>query len=151
MSSVNGRRPRKAFFPPALQSEYKGIWISKKTGNPTLNPEAWKRAASNQFALMTQHAGELVDSFFAEQGFAASIDWLSDAVEVLRAANAKQLLFEARKERGDGFDALNARLYRDGIVLTRADIAHAMRPEEIHAEVRDVFKLIQAKVGEAAS
>jgi hypothetical protein len=42
MSGANGRRPRKAFFSPALQSEYKGIWISKNTGNPTLNPEAGK-------------------------------------------------------------------------------------------------------------
>jgi hypothetical protein len=124
------------------------VWQRRHIENYLLAPEAWKQVAYfNQFPLMAS----LVDSFFAEQGFAASIDWLSDTVEVLRTSNAKQLLFEARKERGDGFDALNARLYQGGLVLTRADIAHAMRPAEIHADVRDVFKLIQSKVGEVAA
>jgi hypothetical protein len=118
------------------------IWKRRHIENYMLNSGVWRRAASAQLPL----AVEIVDRFFEEQGFAPSIDWLSDTIEVLRTSDAKKLLFEARKERGDGFDALNARLYQAGLVLTRADIAREMRPNEIHADVRDVLNLIQGKV-----
>ena len=117
------------------------VWRRRHIENYLLNPEAWKRAAQVQFPL----GSEIVDQFFLEQGFASSVDWLSDSVEVLRTADAKRLLFEARKERGDGFDALNARLYQAGIVLTRPDVAREMRPGEIHLDVRDMLRLIQGK------
>ena len=120
------------------------IWKRRHIENYLLNSGVWKRIASAQLPL----AAEVVDRFYEEQGFAPSIDWLSDAIEVLRTADAKKLLFEARKERGDGFDALNARLYQAGLVFTRADIAREMRPEEVHPDVRDVLRLIQGKVKE---
>jgi hypothetical protein len=120
------------------------VWRRRHIENYLLNPEVWKRAAGDEFPLLSAN---LVDQLFREQGFLSAFDWLSDTAEVLLATDAKRLLFDAREERGDGFDALNARLYQEGIVLTRADVARAMRAEEIHPDVRQVLALIQEKAG----
>ncbi len=123
------------------------VWKRRHIENYLLNPAVWERAASSQFPL----AAGIVGQFFVDQGFAPAIDWLSDTVGALRDLDAKRVLFDARRERGDGYDALNARLYQAGAVLRRSDIARAMRPDEIHRDVRDVLRLIQAKAQGAAS
>jgi hypothetical protein len=111
-----------------------------------LLPEAWKRAAGaaaqERFPLAEGRTDAVVDAFFREQGFAENIDWSSASLPVLQSANAKELLFDARRTRSQGYDSLTARLYELGVALNRRDIALCMRPNELHAEVKAALHLI---------
>ena len=74
------------------------------------------------------------------------MDWLNP-IELFRNMDAKKLLFEARRTRTeDGYDALSARLHAENIVLERRSVAAAMKPEEIHEDVKRVFRTILERV-----
>ena len=73
------------------------------------------------------------------------MDWLHTPDELFREVNAKRMLFGARREKPeDGYDALTARLYAEGVVVTREDVSAAMRPDEIHKDVKGVFGKVLA-------
>ena len=118
-------------------------------------PKAWKRAARaaarERFPLAEGRTDAAVDDFFHEQGFAENIDWLSTSLPVLQSANAKELLFDARRTRSQGYDSLTARLYDMGVALNRRDIALCMKPDELHADVKAALRLILAAGREAGA
>lgn len=125
------------------------VWGRRHIENYLLNPVIWKRAATENLRdlpLLVPAVGPAIDEFFRKQGLALDMDWVSSGAEVLRTIDAKRMLFEARQERDDEFDALNAQLYQQGVTLTRGDFARAMNPSEIHPDVRNVLQLIRSKV-----
>ena len=124
-----------------LQGQVPGlhVWTRRHIESYLLSPSVWKRAvaaaAHERFPLVAGKTDALVDNFFREQGFAENIDWLSTSLPLLQSANAKELLFDARRTRSHGYDSLTAVLYDVGIALNRHDIAVAMTPDELHADV----------------
>jgi hypothetical protein len=140
----DGKWNRHAANNPVLR-----IWRRRHIENYLLNPTVWKRAAAENLRslpLLASTADATIDGFFRKQGLALDMDWVSGGAEVMQTLDAKRMLFEARRERDDDFDALNAQLYAQGLTLSRTDVARAMLPEEIHKDVRDVLKLIRSKV-----
>lgn len=117
------------------------VWKRRHVENYLLIPHPWQRVVERDFEL---HRNIVDGFFFDEQGFSDRTDWLSDTVESLNTSRAKLLLFDARQALNH-YDALNARLYDHGLIYTRHDIASAMRPEEVHRDVRDVLRLIYDK------
>ena len=122
------------------------VWMRRHIESYLLLPEAWKRAAGaaaqERFPLAAGKTDAAVDDFFREQGFAENIDWLNANLPVLQSANAKELLFDARRTRSQGYDSLTARLYELGVALNRRDIAICMKPDELHADVKAALHLI---------
>ena len=123
------------------------VWNKRHIESYLLAPAAWRRAAEAgappQWELASVGLARTVADFFAEISGGREVDWLNNTSELFRDLNAKRILFEARSNRGaDGLDALSARLYQAGVVLTREDVAAAMLPEEIHADIKNVFALI---------
>jgi hypothetical protein len=112
-------------------------------------PAAWERAATSaaerQFTLARDRALAETQGFFREQSGGLDIDWMNPAVEAFRDPNAKLMLFEARVSRGDTYNALAARLYDAGVRIQRRDVAMAMPPDEIHADVKAVLTRIVAE------
>jgi hypothetical protein len=134
--------------PRAGKDENLLVWTKRHVEAYLLVPEAWVRAvhvaAQGQFSLAEPEATKLVRDFFAEQSRGLDVDWLHTRDELFRDVNAKRMLFDARRTRPeDGYDALAARLYDAGLVVSREDVAAAMQPEEIHEDVRAVLKKIQ--------
>ena len=124
------------------------VWRKRHVESYLLVPEAWKRAglkaAEDQFPIASQAAAATVESFFREQSGGLPVNWLNPAEQAFRDLDAKQMLFEARKARDDGFDSLTARLYDRQVVVTRRDVAAAMSSQEIHDDIKGLFRLILA-------
>lgn len=124
------------------------VWNKRHIESYLLVPHAWVRAveaaAESQFALAKQKGVETVNSFFTEQSRGLEVDWLNTTDELFRDVNAKRMLFEARRDRADGYDALSARLYDAGVVVGREDVCAAMRPDEVHEDVKAVCAKILA-------
>ena len=122
------------------------VWRKRHVESYLLVPEAWERAArnaaENQFPIAREAAAGAVRAFFKEQSRGLEVNWLNPAEQVFRDVDAKQMLFEARANRGDGYDALTARLYDQQVVVTRRDVAVAMLPAEIHDDIKQVFEKI---------
>ena len=135
------------------------VWRKKHVESYLLVPAAWKRAvahaAEQTFALAAGALKNTVDSFFQEQSGGADVDWLNPTQQAFQDIDAKKMLFEARKDR-DGYDALASKLYDTPmggvpILVERTDVAAAMTPEEIHEDVKDVFRSIIDKVHNSAA
>jgi hypothetical protein len=125
------------------------VWSKRHIESYLLVPAAWVRAAEaaaeSQFSLARPCAAKAVADFFTEQSRGLTVDWLHTPDELFREVNAKRMLFGARREKPeDGYDALTARLYAEGVVVTREDVSAAMRPDEIHKDVKGVFGKVLA-------
>jgi hypothetical protein len=125
------------------------VWSRRHVESYLLVPAAWERAATSaaerQFTLARDRALAETQGFFREQSGGLDIDWMNPAVEAFRDPNAKLMLFEARVSRGDTYNALAARLYDAGVRIQRRDVAMAMPPDEIHADVKAVLTRIVAE------
>lgn len=124
------------------------VWSKQHIESYLLVPDAWVRAveeaAERQFALARQRGVDAVSSFFAEQSRGLVVDWLHSTDELFRDVNAKRMLFEARRDKADGYDALAARLYDAGVVVAREDVCAVMKPDEVHEDVKTVCTKILA-------
>lgn len=122
------------------------VWRKRHVESYLLVPVAWERAArtaaENQFPIASAAAAACVQAFFREQNRGIEVDWLNPTEQIFRDLDAKQMLFEARKNRDDGYDALVARLYDQQVVVRRRDVSSAMQPAEIHDDVKQTFRLI---------
>ena len=134
------------------------VWRKKHIESYLLVPSAWKRAvaraAEQTFALATAALENAVDTFFQEQSGGAEVNWLNPTQQAFQDIDAKKMLFEARQVRDD-YDALASRLYDKPmggipVLVERSDVAAAMKPEEIHEEVKVVFRSMMEKVAAAA-
>jgi hypothetical protein len=134
------------------------VWRKKHIESYLLVPSAWKRAVSRAaeqtFALAAAALENAVDTFFREQSGGAEVNWINPTQQAFQDIDAKRMLFEARKARGDNYDALASRLYDTPmgdipVLVERSDVAAAMKPEEIHDDVKAVFRTIIEKVGAA--
>jgi hypothetical protein len=125
------------------------VWPRRHIESYLLVPAAWERAtavaAERQFALARDRAVAEVKAFFKEQSGGLDIDWMNPAVEAFRDPNAKLMLFEARRSRGDAYDALSARLYDVGVKVERGDVAAAMKSDEVHVDVKAFLQRIVAE------
>jgi len=125
------------------------VWRKRHIESYLLVPDAWIRAAEaaaeRQFALAGPAAVNVARAFFAEQSRGLPVDWLRTTDEIFRDVNAKRMLFEARRDRAeDGYDALAARLHDAGVGVLREDVCAAMRPDEVHEDVKAVCAKILA-------
>ena len=122
------------------------VWRKRHVESYLLVPEAWERAAraaaDNQFPIVAGAAAGTVRNFFKEQSRGLEVNWLNPSEQLFRDLDAKQMLFEARASRGDGYDALTARLHDQQVVIERGDVAAAMLSTEIHEDVKQVFQKI---------
>jgi predicted ATPase len=130
------------------------VWSKRHIESYLLVPSAWKRAAQlaaeQNFELATPALMNAVDTFFKEQSGGAEINWLNPTQQAFQGIDAKKMLFEARQS-ADDYNALASRLYDtpmgDAPVLVgRRDVAAAMKPEEIHDDVKAVFHAILDRV-----
>lgn len=137
----DGKWVRRAEHDPKLF-----IWRKRHIENYLLVPSAWERAArtaaDSQFPIASVAAATTVTEFFAAQSRGLTVDWLNPTEQIFRDVDAKLMLFEARKAREDGYDALTARLHQQSVVVSRGDIASVMSPSEIHDDIKQVFRLI---------
>ncbi len=134
------------------------VWRKKHIESYLLVPSAWKRAVSRAaeqtFALATAALENAVDEFFQEQSGGAEVNWLNPTQQAFQDIDAKKMLFEARQVRDD-YDALASRLYDTPmggipVLVERSDVAAAMKPEEIHEDVKAVFRSLIEKVAAVA-
>jgi len=140
----------------AAQDSTLHVWRKRHIESYLLVPAAWNRAASRAaeqtFALATASLLNTVDAFFLEQSGGAEINWLNPTQQAFQDIDAKKILFEARSNTG-GYDALSSRLYdapMGGIpvLVGRRDVASAMKPEEIHDDVKAVFSALCGRIAE---
>ena len=134
------------------------VWRKKHIESYLLVPAAWKRAVSRAveqtFPLAAAALENTVDAFFREQSGGAEVNWVNPTQQAFQDIDAKKMLFEARKVRDD-YDALAARLYDtpmggSPVLVERSDVAAAMNPEDVHEDVKAVFRSIVEKVAAGA-
>jgi AAA domain, putative AbiEii toxin, Type IV TA system len=130
------------------------VWRKKHIESYLLVPSAWKRAASGAaeqiFELATASLENTVDTFFQEQSGGAEINWLNPTQQAFLDIDAKKMLFDARKIT-DGYNALASRLYDTPmggipVLVGRRDVALAMKLDEIHDDVKAVFRTILGQI-----
>jgi len=130
------------------------VWKKKHIESYLLVPSAWKRAAARAaeqtFELATVSLENMVDTFFREQAGGAEINWLNPTQQAFQDIDAKKMLFDARQI-PDGYNALASRLYDTPmggvqVLVGRSDVALAMKPEEIHDDVKVVFRTILKRI-----
>jgi len=126
------------------------VWKKRHVESYLLVPSAWKRAAAQAatqtFELAAAALENIVAAFFHEQSGGAEVDWLNPTQQAFQDIDAKKMLFEARKQT-DNYDALAARLYDSPVggspvLVGRKDVAAAMKSEEIHEDVKSIFRSI---------
>lgn len=119
-------------------------WGRKNIENYLLVPDAWKRAAREQFKLgelFLQPLLELIDIFFIEQNLTLppKKNWRSVNADIFRVVNGKKILFENR-------DSLFQKLRSNetnSILILRETVAMSMNQDEIHEDVHQfINKLI---------
>jgi hypothetical protein len=138
---------RTAFHPepnnPALFE-----WSRKNIENYLLVPDAWRRAIFDDpvFSLgevFAQQALQVVQRFFAEQNLTlpAGRTWRDVSANVFQVVDGKRILFENP-------DALFHQLHNldHKLTLSREKVAAAMKPDELHANVHDLFVKLQHAV-----
>jgi hypothetical protein len=133
------------------------VWNKRHIESYLLVPSAWKRAAmraaEQTFELATPALMTAVDAFFQEQSGGAEINWLNPTQQAFQDIDAKKMIFDARQIT-DGYDSLASRLYDTPmgsipVLVGRRDVAASMKPAEIHADVKAVFRAILRRVAAA--
>lgn len=129
------------------------VWKKRHIESYLLSPAAWRRAVSDaahqSFELASAALDNAVVAFFQEQSGGADVNWLNPTQQAFQDIDAKKMLFEARRQ-SDGYDSLASRLYDapasgTPVLVSRRDIAAAMKPDEIHEEIKRVFLSILAR------
>jgi hypothetical protein len=124
-------------------------WTRKNIENYLLVPDAWKRAITNDpvFGLGEVFAHPLnarVDHFFADQNLTLppGRTWRNLTANVFQVVDGKRILFENQDSLFHQLRALEPKL-----VALRENVASAMEPEEIHADVLALFHKLEAAAG----
>ena len=129
------------------------VWSKRHIESYLLVPSAWKRAASlaaeQTFELGIAPLENTVNIFFNEQSGGAEINWLNPTQQAFQDIDAKKMLFLARLI-PDGYDALASRFYDTPmggmpVLIGCRDVAAAMTLEEIHDDIKAVFRTVLEK------
>lgn len=135
------------------------VWRKKHIESYLLVPAAWKRAVARAieqtFPLAAAALENTVDAFFRDQTGGAAVNWFNPTQQAFQDIDAKKMLFEARKVH-DAYDSLASRLFDAPlggvpIVVERSDVASAMNTDEVHEDVKAVFRSIIEKVAAGAT
>jgi ABC-type cobalamin/Fe3+-siderophores transport system ATPase subunit len=136
-----------AFHPaPDNQSLYE--WQRKNIENYLIVPDAWKRAVDEVLGvkddLFTDPIYKMIDAFFEEENLTLppNKSWHKLDANIFKVVDGKSILFEKENSL---FNRL--RTGKSDLSLTRDTVAGAMKPDEMHEEIRRLFQKIKLYVG----
>jgi hypothetical protein len=119
-------------------------WKRKNIENYLLVPSAWKRALHQVLNvpdnLFLSPLKEIIDDFFVSENLTIppSKNWVDLDANVFKVVDGKKMLFNSKDSL---FNQL--RKHNPELSLTREAVAGAMIEEEIHQDVKDLFKKIK--------
>ncbi len=119
-------------------------WRRRNIENYLLVSDAWKRAISQVLGvpdnLFLVSLKQIVDDFFASQNLTIPPNrkWVDLDANVFTVVDGKKILFDSTKSLFNQLRKSNPELS-----LTRQAVAGAMIKEEIHQDVKDLFKKIE--------
>jgi Fe-S cluster assembly ATPase SufC len=131
-------------FRPEETNEVLFEWKRKNIENYLLVPDTWKRAVRQVCGipgdLLLQSLNGIVDDFFASQNLTLppKKKWGDLDANVFKVVDGKKILFDSEKSLFRQLSANDLELH-----LTREGVAGAMIGEEIHQDVKDLFKKIK--------
>lgn len=134
----------KTAFHPKETNEALFEWKRKNIENYLLVPDAWKRAIHQVLGipddLFLISLKQIVDDFFASENLTIPPNkkWGDLDANVFKVVDGKKILFDSKKSLFNQLRKSNPELS-----LTREAVAGAMIKEEIHQDVKDLFKKIE--------
>lgn len=134
----------KTAFHPKETNEALFEWKRKNIENYLLVPDAWKRAIHQVLGipddLFLASLKQIVDDFFASENLTIPPNkkWGDLDANVFKVVDGKKILFDSKKSLFNQLRKSNPELS-----LTREAVAGAMIKEEIHQDVKDLFKKIE--------
>ncbi len=134
----------KTAFHPKETNEALFEWKRKNIENYLLVPDAWKRAIHQVLGipddLFLISLKQIVDDFFASENLTIPPNkkWGDLDANVCKVVDGKKILFDSKKSLFNQLRKSNPELS-----LTREAVAGAMIKEEIHQDVKDLFKKIE--------
>ena len=134
----------KTAFHPEETNEALFEWKRKNIENYLLVPDAWKRAIHQVLGvpddLFLISLKQIVDDFFASENLTIPPNkkWGDLDANVFKVVDGKKILFDSKKSLFNQLRKSNPELS-----LTREAVAGAMIKEEIHQDMKDLFKKIE--------
>ncbi|MBF0260810.1 MAG: AAA family ATPase [Magnetococcales bacterium] len=135
-----------AFHPPE-ENPILVEWKRKNIENYLLVPDAWKRVVELKgYGPLFDRGGiDRIDQFFVGENLTLppGQSWRTVSASIFRVVDGKRLLFE-------NDDSLFHQLRRmdPSVVIPREDVARAMLPEEIHADVHQFFDRLKRLIAQ---
>jgi len=133
-----------AAFHPKEANEALFEWRRKNIENYLLVSDTWKRAIHQILGvpdhLFLESLKQIVDDFFASENLTIPPNkkWGDLDANVFKVVDGKKILFDSKKSLFNQLRKSNPELS-----LTREAVAGAMIKEEIHQDVKDLFKKIE--------
>ena len=131
-------------FHPKEANEALFEWKRTNIENYLLVSDAWKRAIHQILGvpdhLFLESLKQIVDDFFASENLTIPPNkkWVDLDANVFKVVDGKKILFDSKKSLFNQLRKSNPELS-----LTREAVAGAMIKEEIHQDVKDLFKKIE--------
>ena len=132
-------------FHPEEENEVLFEWKRKNIENYLLVPESWKNAVrivlGTDADLFLSPFYKVIDDFFAEQNLTLPRNkkWHDIDSDIFKQVDGKKILFDSEKSLFNKLRQNNTELS-----IPREAVAGAMKKEEIHQDVVNLFKKIRS-------